>query len=194
MKIGMLMVAALSLAEPALAGGPVEPIGEPTVEPAAAREADQSWTGFYAGISAVSGTFNNSLSDFGTSGFGVQAGYLRDLGKLVVGGELSYSKGDFGNDAPTADWGAVRLKLIGGYDAGRFLPYAFVGMTRFDVNQGTTISDTLPSYGVGLRMALGSKGKMALGLEYLVESTDDFGNTGLEVKYDELALRFDYRF
>jgi len=194
MRIRALMVAVLCVAGPVQAGGPVEPISEPAVEPAATVMAERNWTGFYAGVSAVSGTFNNGLSDFGTSGFGVQAGYLRDLGSFVVGGELAYSKGDFGNDAPTADWDAMRLKLIGGYDAGRFLPYAFVGMTRFDVNQGVTFSDTMPNYGLGVRLALGSSGKIALGLEYLVESKDNFGNSGSDVKYDELSLRLDYRF
>lgn len=194
MRIRALMVAVLCAAGPVQAGGPVVSISEPAVEPAATVMAERNWTGFYVGVSAVSGTFNNGLSDFGTSGFGVQAGYLRDLGSFVVGGELAYSRGDFGNDAPTADWDAMRLKLIGGYDAGRFLPYAFVGMTRFDVNQSPTFSDTMPNYGVGVRLALGSSSKIALGLEYLVESKDNFGNSGSDVKYDELSLRLDYRF
>ena len=194
MRLSALMVAALCVAGPVQAGGPVEQIVEPAVEPAATVMAERSWTGFYAGVSAVSGTFDNGLTDFGTSGFGVQAGYLRDLGTLVIGGELAYSRGDFGNDAPTADWDAIRLKLIGGYDAGRFLPYAFVGMTRFDVNQAPTVSDTMPNYGLGVRVAMGSSGKIVLGLEYLVESKDNFGNSGSDVKYDELSLRLDYRF
>lgn len=194
MRICALMVAALCVAGPVQAGGPVEAITEPTVEPAAAPLAERSWTGFYAGASAVDGTVNNGLTDFGTSGFGVQAGYLRDLGTFVVGGELAYSRGDFGNDAPAADWDAIRLKLIGGYDAGRVLPYAFVGMTKFDIKEGTTFSDTMPNYGVGVRLALGSKGKLALGLEYLAESKDNFDSSGTNIKNDELSLRFDYRF
>ena len=76
----------------------------------------------------------------------------------------------------------------------RFLPYAFVGMTRFDVDQGVTFTDTMPNYGLGVRVALGSSGKIALGLEYLVESKDNFDNSGIDVKYDELSLRLDYRF
>ena len=35
---------------------------------------------------------------------------------------------------------------------------------------------------------------VALGLEYLVESKDNFDNSGIDVKYDELSLRLDYRF
>ena len=149
MRISALMVAALCVAGPAQAGGPVESIIEPAVEPAASVMAERNWTGFYAGVSAVSGTF---------------------------------------------DWAAIRLKLIGGYDAGRFLPYAFVGMTRFDVDQGVTFTDTMPNYGLGVRVALGSSGKIALGLEYLVESKDNFDNSGSDVKYDELSLRLDYHF
>jgi outer membrane immunogenic protein len=42
-------------------------------------------------MSRVSGDFNGGGTDFNTSGFGLQAGYLYDMGTLVAGGELSYS-------------------------------------------------------------------------------------------------------
>lgn len=190
MRIGALMVAALCVAAPVHAGGPVEPIVEPAVEPAAPAF---SWTGFYAGISAVNGSFSDSFTDFDTSGFGLQAGYLRDLGTFVVGGELSYSSGDYGALAAASDWDATRLKLIGGYDAGRFLPYAFVGMTSYKVNQTTPFSDTMVNYGVGARYAVGARGKIVVGLEYLVESKTDFDNN-FDLDNKEVALRLDYRF
>ena len=65
MRISALMVAALCVAGPAQAGGPVESIIEPAVEPAASVMAERNWTGFYAGVSAVSGTFDNGLSKVG---------------------------------------------------------------------------------------------------------------------------------
>ena len=117
------------LPQTALAGGLEAPVDDAPVEVAATPAPAFSWTGFYAGVSAISGDFSDGGSDFNTSGFGVQFGYLRDLGTLVVGGELAYSKGDYGDGAPASDWNATRLKLIGGYDAGRFLPYGFVGMS-----------------------------------------------------------------
>ncbi|MFN4194119.1 MAG: hypothetical protein ACK4FR_14400, partial [Tabrizicola sp.] len=83
---------------------------------------------------------------------------------------------------------------IGGYDAGRFLPYAFVGMTRYDVNQATPFSDTMANYGIGARLALGQGGKFVAGLEYLVENKDNFDGTGFRLENREVALRLDYRF
>lgn len=193
MKIAI--AAALVLAAGAAqAGGPVVVAEDPVVAaPAAAGTPDFDWTGFYVGVSATSGTLNDGTSDFGSSGFGLQAGYLRDLGGFVLGGELAVAKGDYGDDAPAADWDAARLKLIGGYGAGRVLPYAFVGMTRYDVNQTPAYSDTLMNYGLGARVALGAAGKVVVGLEYLVEKKDGFDDA-FDFDNREVALRIDYRF
>ncbi|MFN4201936.1 MAG: outer membrane beta-barrel protein [Tabrizicola sp.] len=190
----LVLAAVLGFAAGAVqAGGPVVVAAEPEVAAPAAAPAGWDWTGFYAGVSAVSGNFSDSFADYDTSGFGIQAGYLRDFGRVVIGGELSYSKGDYGSLVPAADWDATRLKLIGGYDAGRFLPYAFVGMTRYDVNQATPFSDTMANYGIGARLALGQGGKFVAGLEYLIEKKDNFDNN-FNLDNKELALRLDYRF
>lgn len=188
-----LVFAVCCIAGPALAGGPVETVVEPV--PAAASAApDFSWTGVYAGVSLTNGTANDSSADFDTSGYGVELGYLRDLGRIVAGAELAYSKGDYGDAAPESDWTATRLKLIGGYDAGRFLPYLFVGLTNYDIDQSSPYSDSMTSYGLGARFALGATGKLALGLEYLKESKSDFDDSGFKLTNDEVALRLDYRF
>jgi outer membrane immunogenic protein len=181
-------------ANAAIAGGIEVTPDEPTVAATVAPAPSFDWTGFYVGISAISGTFNDGdATDLDTSGFGVQAGYLRDLGTIVVGGELSYSEGDYGNLAPDADWDATRLKLIGGYDAGRFLPYLFVGATNYNVNQATPFSDSMTNYGIGGRYAFGATGKFVAGLEYLVESKDQFDDN-FDLDNKEVALRLDYRF
>lgn len=192
MKSYLAIACVCAVAGPAVAGGPVATVTEP--EPMAAAPAPAfDWTGFYVGVSAVSGDFSDGFTDYDTSGFGLQAGYLRDLGTFVVGGELSYSKGDYGDLAPASDWNATRLKLIGGYDAGRFLPYVFAGITSYDVNQASPFSDTMANYGVGARFAFGATGKFVAGLEYLVESKDDF-DSNFDLDNKEIALRLDYRF
>lgn len=112
---------------------------------------------------------------------------------MVIGGELSYSKGDYGDLAPDSDWDATRLKLIGGYDAGRLLPYAFVGMTKYNVNQSVPFSDTMANYGIGARVALGQGGRFVAGMEYLIEKKNNFDNN-FDLDNRELALRLDYRF
>lgn len=194
MKRLLLVTSLLALSGPLHAGGPVTATAEPPVAPAAAAPTGADWTGFYAGVSLTNGTVNDSSQDFGTTGYGVQVGYLRDLGKAVIGGELSYSKGDYGDDAPGSDWDATRLKLIGGLDAGRILPYAFVGMTNYSINQTSPISDSMTNYGLGARLSVGSSGKLVAGLEYLREAKDNFGDSGQRFENDELAVRLDFRF
>jgi len=184
------MIAALAaLAGPAFAGGIAEPVVEAPVEVAAAPAPGMDWTGFYAGLSVLRGTANNGIDpDTDTDGFGAQIGYLRDLGTFVVGGELAYVSGEF--DAFVEDWNSTRLKLIGGYDAGRVLPYAFVGLSNYEV-EGVD-SDTATIYGVGAKFALTDK--LHAGLEYVVENKDDFGGTGIDAENSDLSLRLDYRF
>lgn len=177
----------------AQAGGPVVVADDPVVEVPAEMASDFDWTGVYAGVSVVSGSFSDGFTDYDTSGYGLQAGYLRDFGKWVIGGELSYSKGDYGDLAPASDWDATRLKLIGGYGAGRLMPYAFVGATKYNVNQATPYSDTMANYGIGARYAFGASGKVVVGLEYMVENKTAFDDN-FDLDNREVALRLDYRF
>jgi opacity protein-like surface antigen len=176
----------------AKAGGPVVVAEDPVVA-APAAPAGYDWTGFYVGLSVLSGTFsdNGGLSEGDTSGYGLQAGYLRDFGRLVVGGELAYAKGDY--DVFTSnDWTSTRLKLIGGYDAGRFLPYGFVGLSNYDIRGISGFSDTVTIYGLGAKIAVSQR--IAVGLEYVVENENDFDNAGSDMENSDLALRLDYRF
>jgi outer membrane immunogenic protein len=188
----VLAVALMVAAGAAQAGGPVVVADDPAVV-APAAPTGYDWTGFYVGLSAISGTFSDdggATSD-GTSGYGLQAGYLRDLGTWVIGGELAYAKGDY--DAfPLNDWTSTRLKLIGGYGAGRVMPYGFVGLSNYDVNGATQFSDTVTIYGIGTKFAVSPK--IAVGLEYLVENKTNFDNAGFDMENSELSLRLDYRF
>jgi hypothetical protein len=64
------------------AGGPVVVADDPVIA-APAAPASWDWTGLYAGLSATNGSFDNGTTDYDTSGFGIQVGYLRDLGRVV---------------------------------------------------------------------------------------------------------------
>jgi opacity protein-like surface antigen len=188
----VLAAALVVCAGAAQAGGPVVVAEEPVVA-AAPAPADYDWTGFYVGLSAISGTFSDDggVTSDGTDGFGLQAGYLRDLGRFVVGGELAYVVGNY--DAfPDNDWTSTRLKLIGGLDAGRVLPYGFVGLSNYDISGVNEFSDTITIYGLGAKLAVTPK--IAVGLEYLVEDKSNFANTGFGMENREIALRVDYRF
>lgn len=182
-------------AAPATAGGPGGVTNEPAVAvPTAPTERLYDWTGFYAGLSASSGAMDAGAPDMDTQTFGAQAGYLHDLGRFVLGGEVSYSALDF-DDVPLLSAKATRLKLIGGLDAGRVLPYAFIGVSdlRF-VEEGVPFSDSAPTYGIGARFAIGAQGRFVAGVEYLVETKDEFAGTTTDIDNREFALRLDYRF
>ncbi len=197
MKTIGIMALACGLAGQAMAGGIGLPVSDAPVEAAPGAASSFDWTGFYAGISAAVGQISDTAPGgftTDTSGYGLQVGYLRDLGTLVVGGELAYSKMDV--DISSGSVAATRLKLIGGYDAGRFLPYGFIGVAELELSNSTdSITDTVGSYGLGVRYAFGPEGQYVTGLEYIVEEKKNFANTGdTDVENQEVSLRFDYRF
>ncbi|MEO8531982.1 MAG: outer membrane beta-barrel protein [Deltaproteobacteria bacterium] len=169
-----------------IAPTPVEPMIEtPTYAPAATVD----WTGGYVGASIVGGRLDNGVTTDDTRGFGLQAGYLRDLGGFVVGGELAYVKGEATGNGPSGDLTSTRLKAIGGYNAGSFLPYATLGVSQLD---GNGASDTAMLYGVGVKYAINQS--WTAGLEYVVEQKDNFDNSGFDVENRDLALSINYRF
>ncbi len=85
--------------------------------------------------------------------------------------------------------------MVGGYDAGRFMPDAFVGATRYKVSLGAySNADTMPNFGLGAQVALGSTGNVRLGAEYLIEKSSDFGISNAKLDGSEQSLRLNYRF
>jgi outer membrane immunogenic protein len=155
-----------------------------------------AWDGYYVGLAATSADVSGpeGTTDSGTQGFGFQFGYLRDVGTLVVGGEFAYVGAEF-DDFTGLNLDSARLKAIGGIDAGRFLPYAFVGISNVETSVGdASINETAMNYGLGGRVALGEERRVIAGLEYLVEEVDDFGGSGLDFDNNDMSLRFDFRY
>jgi outer membrane immunogenic protein len=195
MKRLSLAIVVSALAGPVAAGGPNSVAPEASVAAAPEMSDSANWTGFYVGLSLLNGRFSDDggSTDDGMDGFGAQAGYLRDFGRFVLGGELAHAKGDY--DAFAAVWNSTRLKLIAGYDAGRFLPYAFVGRSRYtipdDGDSPTDAVDTITIYGLGGKFAITQS--INLGIEYLVEDKDSFAGD-FDMESREFALRLDYRF
>lgn len=159
----------------ALAGGYVAPVIEVAPVVAAVAQPSTDWTGFYGGIQAGSSKLKKSgsvptpepnpvepvlLRSFdpieGTSidksgrSYGVHIGYMRDFGSFVGGAELAYDElGGFKVDDVKLDGNMIRGKLLAGYDAGKFLPYATIGYARAKLdNYG---SDNGFGYGVGVK-------------------------------------------
>jgi hypothetical protein len=175
--------------------GPVaaQDLGEPV---SSGSSYSRSWDGVYVGLAVTSADVSGpeGTRDSPTQGFGLQFGYLRDFGKLVAGGEFAYVGAEF-DDNSDLNLDSTRLKAIGGFDAGRFMPYAFVGVSNVEASIGdASISEAGPNYGLGGRVALGAQGQAILGLEYLVEEVSDFGGSRLSFDNNDMSLRLDFRY
>lgn len=178
------------------AGGIAEPIV--TVAPAAPVVVaapvvmTNDWSGFYAGAQVGFGDveFSPTASEDLTS-YGVQAGYLYDLGKFVVGGEVAYANLDL--DETDSDAYALRAGVIAGYDAGRFLPYLTAGYANLNIDNGTAdVNDGGYYYGAGVDYAVTSN--VRVGVEYLEHKFDNFNDSTDDVSAQTTSLKVSYVF
>lgn len=210
--------AAIVAAAAATAGGYVAPIV--AVEPVAVAPVAQptrDWTGFYGGLqfgragiaedtTCFDKRFGPGLPSFcqvDESGkqYGAHIGYLRDFGRFVGGAELSYDKlkvdipklGVPGEDR--ADGNMIRAKLLAGYDAGRFLPYAAIGVARAQFDYRITGDDTLngsdTAFGYGAGIKFLASERFMLGAEWMTHEFTTF--TG-KADIDTLAVSASFRF
>src|SRR5690554_4935072 len=94
MKIIALATAASLMAGTAFAGGMSAPVVSPEpMTPMPAPIAVSDWSGFYVGAQYGTGGLDFDLGpDLDTTGYGLHAGYLWDLGQFVVGAELDYNR------------------------------------------------------------------------------------------------------
>jgi len=146
----------------------------------------EDWTGIRAGVGY--GWAEVDIPSFAPTRPGtaevtsVFAGYGRDLGRTVVGAELEWS----GSDVRTQDLDfrvteILRTKLRVGYDAGRVLPYAFLGVAAADLR----LIEGSPYSRDGFGPSLG------FGVEVLVTPSL---SVGAEVAMDRLNTgNFEYR-
>jgi len=197
----LLAAAALAgTATVAAAGGYVAPVVDAAPVPAVVAPVAPSldWTGFYAGaqVGKVDGEIEGA-GDYDGKHYGVHGGYLRDFGRFVGGAELSYDKlddlelDDLGIDG---DGDLIRGKLLAGYDAGRFLPYATIAVSNLDVDfEGFSDSDTGFGYGLGMKYAVSPR--FLVGAEWMrneFEFSDDLGD--FDVEADTFSLNVSYKF
>jgi len=194
-------VAVIAMSTSALAGNTVEPITPSApiapVTPTAAPSND--WTGFYTGLSYEVGELDNTFSTFDLDGIGFHAGYLYDLGSVVLGGELDITANEFETSISDdffgggiASFGAdfTRLKGIAGYDLGRFLPYVTVGLSTIDLE--FIGDDSSIVYGVGASYQVSNS--FRIGAEYLTQEIEDFDDTSIDLTTNTFSLRGSYNF
>lgn len=186
-------IAAATAASGAQAGGYVAPVVEaPVAVTPAPQPVSVDWTGFYAGLQYGKGSaelsYAGASDDTDVDGYGVHAGYLRDFGSYVLGGELDYNKID--PDEGDNDGDLYRLRARAGYDMGRFLPYVTLGAAHF---KASDVSETGLTYGIGADFKVTDK--FTVGAEY---SRNDFSDVedidGLDLDTDLVQIRASYHF
>ncbi|MTH79486.1 outer membrane protein [Paracoccus aestuariivivens] len=196
MKLASYAIIAGLAATAANAGGyvppvvetPVAPIVE-TVEPVAA-----DWTGFYAGVQYGKGNAELSVpgasADEDFDAYGLHAGYLRDFGQFVLGGEADYNRINL-DESGDAD--LFRLRGRAGYDMGKFLPYATLGVAQLESDD---LSETGITYGIGADYMINDK--FTVGAEYsrndFKDVAEDVVGSGADLDTDLFQVRASYRF
>lgn len=176
------------IAAPALAGGLNEPVAAPAPAPAPTPVVipTADWTGFYAGGSLGTATVDTGDAEIDGTTFGLHGGYNYDLGNVVVGGELEFSRLMLDTDGdPEAD--VLRLKGRVGYDAGTFLPYVTAGLAQLDSDDLGLSGEDGAFYGLGADFAVTDS--VLVGAEFLQHEFDDAG-----IEAQTLGLRASFKF
>ncbi len=199
MKTIAALLASVSLAMPAFAGGLTTPEPEPEIIAAApvAVAPSADWTGFYAGAQLGYADIDSNGAGLDGNGelYGVHAGYRWDFGQFVAGAEIDWDNADVDLGAVPGDEldDVARLKLIGGYDLGRSLLYGTVGAARASASVGgTDLSDTGYFVGAGLDYAVSDR--WTVGGELMQHRFSDFDDSGVDLDATTIKAKVALRF
>lgn len=162
--------------------------------PAAADDA-ADWEGFYAGIQFGTSDFSVGGgaappapgSDTGFIG-GVHAGYNRDFGRFILGGEVDFDAADTSFTGGDLD-SVTRLKLRAGPDLGRSFLYGSLGAAYID---GSTFSGWGFSIGGGIDYLLNDR--WVIGGDVLYQEADDVTGSGVDFDGTSVRVRTSLRF
>jgi outer membrane immunogenic protein len=194
----MMLISAL--ATPVFAGGPIEPVPEPTIAPApvaAPVSTNGEWGGAYVGAQLGYADIDSNgggLDGDGVLG-GVHAGYRYDFGTAVVGGELDYdtSSIDLGAAAGDELESVARLKLMAGADLGRTLVYGTAGVAYAEASVGgANLSDNGWFAGLGADYALTDQWRV--GGEILTHKFDNFDGSGVDLDVNTVKAKVSFAF
>ncbi|MBQ1203851.1 MAG: outer membrane beta-barrel protein, partial [Loktanella sp.] len=215
-----------------IAGGlaaPVETLAPTPITPSsAAVQRGSDWGGFYIGgqlgYGRVTAPFLNGFidaddaedfvvynGDFTGGTYGIHAGYMHDLGAIVLGGEIAYDLTTMkvtyqdGLDGVVLDGKSevesiLRLTARVGYDAGAFLPYITGGVVRADISRdiaGASATQRIDGdvYGAGIVYRL--RDSILIGgevLQHKFYETDQGPISGLGIRATTAAARVSFRF
>lgn len=196
----LMYVAMVASAFPvaAMAGGMAQPIVEPMVQiaPPVMMAPAVDWTGAYAGAVLGFGKAAASGGDpDGNAGMaGLNAGYLKDFGQFVLGGEVSYVKSNVGvksgHDQVNQTLGA---QVIVGADLGRTLVYVSGGAARAEATLGG-VSGFDNGYSASIGADYMVNDKFTLGAELKSNRYNDFKNSGVDLTDTSLGMKVGMRF
>lgn len=178
----------ISLVASAASAGSEKPASFELIDVAFAKTGTD-WTGGYAGLQFGKG--EAEISEEGRSenedfdGYGLHAGYLRELGGFVVGGEFDYNAVQFDDFDGTADLWRLRGRI--GYGWNRFLPYLNAGVAHLSDDPG--LSETDFTYGLGVEFKVSQE--FTVGTEFTHQSFDVSGDypDSLDVDLDLIQFR-----
>ena len=156
--------------------------------------------------------------DFTGAVYGVHAGYMYDLGSIVLGAEIDYDltsmKQDFAGTIVPLNNGfepedfegtfeidsILRLKARVGYDAGAFLPYVTGGVVRAELSvdvAGESDSQQIDGDFYGLGVAYKFSDSILVGgevLQHKFYETDDGSISGLGIRATTATARVSFQF
>jgi outer membrane immunogenic protein len=162
--------------------------------------AGYDWAGAYGGVSInrFGGDVNDSFLTYDyepDAVLGAFVGYNLQRGRMVYGGELSYSNTSMMVNADGDDFLNPVWDLRGrvGYSFGRTLVYGFAGYSRAAMNVNGVVNDATiagTSYGLGVDFAVSKK--VFVGLNYSIRNMSGTSTSGgFDIKTDvkNLGLR-----
>ncbi len=194
MKYVMITASALVFGSSAFAGAPTPAPVEAPVEvapaPAPVANFGGDWTGGYVGLSLGNLDVDGSgTADGDDVSYGIHGGYDYDFGQFVLGGEFELDSTDVDlGGAATVD-SVARLKLRGGYDAGRTLIYVTAGIAELDSSLG---SETGGFGGVGVAYQVNDQ--FYVGGEILEHRFSNINGSGVDADATSVSLRGGIRF
>lgn len=180
------------------------------VAPAPLAASGTDWTGFYVGGQLGFGRLNldndqDAIDGLDSDGalFGLHAGYMRDFGRLVVGGEIDFDGAGITIDNRSGDLAEVssiaRAKLRAGYNAGRIMPYITAGFARLVLNSDDPSTQNLleDSYNggfAGLGASYALTDRFVVGAEVLRHRFEDAITEDFDIDATTITLRSSIRF
>ncbi len=190
----LMMTPTVFLASAALGGGLT--VIEPTPSPIAPSQSiNTDWGGLYVGGQFGLASIDSDALREGSDGIGAgaHAGYLFDLGRIVLGAEIDFNLTDIESvDDDFALSSAGSVKLRAGYDAGDFMPYIAAGSSQAKLSGAIEDTDTGTFAGVGVDFQINNG--MRIGAEVVQYQFENFAETGNDFDATAAGARLSFRF